>query len=438
MTSHSTEPLWAGAWLVATYKGFSEFNLYEPAFHQYETTILAARAAQFLSAISQLGRVKASELEIRQKLSRLKPSETLPLLRKLAELGLLEIEWRTPEESEVQYVAVTNTSRRWVFESTGKLFYALNPSEQEQASLLALDLTASTPLPVTVLHNEITKRAGFSRSSVSAAVDHLTDCGLLNQTQETEQGNQVISNPYAFRSMGEGAYKILSKLSEISPEKALELLELIKNNPGVPLPADTDQNVLEVLISTGLIDHSGIRVRSAAKIREFPTIPHLWGVFETDKNKTEFDQDLVDDAKLFLNSVRYGQFYSPSGRGRINDPIVLVDKLISRGEVGPATAIGSDYPLPLSRGIVSIVESRIRPGRFHMQLRKKDVAQSVLEILEQGTILDSHAQVDEGLWGTSGQYQAPETVRVARKLPSKLQKVTDELAFELRSHRMKR
>ena len=66
------------------------------------------------------------------------------------------------------------------------------------------------------------------------------------------------------------------------------------------------------------------------------------------------------------------------------------------------------------------------------------MAQSVLEILEQGTVLESHAEADLEPWGTGPQYRAPETVRIARGLPSELQKVTDELAFELRSHRKKR
>ena len=439
MPSQTTKSLWAGAWLVATYKGFSEFNLYEPPFHEYEASILAGRTAQLLSAIRRLGRIEASNLKVLQKLSRIKPSEIRPLRSKLADLGLLEVEWKTPEEKEVQYIAAAETSRKWVFESTAKLFYASDPSEQEQASLLALDLTAVTPARVPTLLEQIEKKGRFSPEAVSAAVNHLTSLGLLNRTRETEKGNPIISNPYAFRSLGEDTGGVLSSLHAIRPEAALELLEHTKNNPGVPFPTGTDQDVLKVLINSGLIDHSGIKVQGSTKMREFPTIPHLWGVFGTVIGSAKLDEDLVDDAKLFLNSIRYGEFYSYPDRGKIKDPVVLMDRLISSGEIGPATAIGSDYPLPLSRGIVSVVESRIHPGRFHMQLRKDDVAQAVLEILKQGTILASHAEADEEPWGTSAQhYQAPETMRIAQRLPSTVQKQTDELAFALRSHRKNR
>ena len=235
--------------------------------------------------------------------------------------------------------------------------------------------------------------------------------------------------------MGSDTEKILSALNNVSAEKALELLERVKNNPGVPLPKKTDQTVLKVLVRAGLIDQSGIQVRGSTRVREFPTLPHLWGVFQAGAGKSKLDNDLVDDAKLFLNSIRYGEFYSPPSRGQIWDPALLVSKLISRGEIGPASAIGSDYPMPLSRGIVSIVESRIKPGRFHMQFRKKDVAQSVLDMLEQGSVLASPEEADDRLLGTTGQYHSPELVRINQKLPSTLQNVQDELAFLLRSHR---
>lgn len=432
--SRSVKFAWAGAWLVATYKGFADYDLYAPAFDEYEATILAARAAQLLSSIRRLGRIDADELEVRRKISRLKPSETLPLVKRLASLDLIDIEWESTEERHVAHLQTQGDSSQWVFEAAGKLFYASDPTEQEQTSLLALDLTAITPLKTSTLYDRL-QQAGFSDVSARRAVDHLLEVRLLNQTRETDQGEPIISNPYAFRSLGPDSGSVLSKLSEIDAEKAITLLEQIKNSPGVPLPADTDQDVLQVLIDVGLVDYSGIRVRGSSKTREFPTIPHLWGVFDTVIGKAALDDDLIDDAKLFLNSIRYGEFFAIRSYGRIWDPALLVDRLVRRGEIGPATNIGSDYPLPLSRGIVSIVESRISPGRFHMQLRKEDVGKSVLSILQQGTILESPGDPPEGILGPTGQYQSPETVRVSRKLPSKLQRATDELAFELRSYR---
>lgn len=435
MRSQSTKFVWAGAWLITTYKGFAEFDLYEPVFDQYEATILSARAANLLSSIRHLRRVKSDEFELRRRLAKIKPSEILPLVSQLEELNILNVEWMGADRKAIRSVEARNTSRRGVFEAAGRLFYELTPTNQEHASLLSLDLTAVMPVRITMLVERIERICGIPADIIFSAINHLVSLGLLHRTRETVKGDPIISNPYAFRSIGEDSVQILSSLSQIRPEKAFEILEYVKNNPGVPFPKSVDINVLNVLVNVGLIDHSGITVKGSTQIREFPTMPHLWGVFETAVGNAELDSDLVDDAKLFLNSIRYGEYYSHQSRGKIDDPIVLVDRLISRGEVGPATAIGADYPLPLSRGIVSIVESIIHPGRYHMQLRKVDVAKSVLDILQQGTVLRNPGAPNEMFLQTSGQYKAPEALRVTRELPPDTKMATEELAFALRSHR---
>ena len=187
----STEFVWSGAWLVATYKAFSQYDLYDSAFEQYEATLLVARAAQLLSSIRELDVVETKEFEVRRKLAKLKPSETPSLLKKLADLGVVDVEWTRPEQGEVRHVRACGSSRRWVFESAGKLFYKLDPTEQEQASLLALDLTVVSPLPETTLRNRLEK-AGYSGGSASVAIDHLTAVELLSRTRETERGDPII------------------------------------------------------------------------------------------------------------------------------------------------------------------------------------------------------------------------------------------------------
>jgi hypothetical protein len=155
-----------------------------------------------------------------------------------------------------------------------------------------------------------------------------------------------------------------------------------------------------------------------------------------DGEKGGLSKDLIDDSKLLLNSLRYGQLYSPSGRGRISSPAVLVNALIDRGQVGPATAIGEDYPLPLARGIVNVTESRLHRGRFFMELRKVDVAESVRDVLEQNVILPAgQVPTPEALQRGGGIFQPPDHTRMKKQLPSELLEARDSLAFELRTYR---
>jgi len=114
----------------------------------------------------------------------------------------------------------------------------------------------------------------------------------------------------------------------------------------------------------------------------------------------------------------------------------LVNALINRGNVGPATAIGEDYPLPLARGIVSITESRLKPGRFFMELRKTDVAESVRDVLEQNVILPAgDVPPPEILKKGGGSFFSPESLRVKRQLPDELIEARDSIVFDLRTHR---
>jgi hypothetical protein len=90
--------------------------------------------------------------------------------------------------------------------------------------------------------------------------------------------------------------------------------------------------------------------------------------------------------------------------------------------------------MPLARGIVSIVESRINPGRYFMELRKRDVAEAVRDVLGQGAIVSVGDETLQELpAGTA--FTSPEEVRIHKKIPKELIDVRDNLAFELRTHR---
>jgi hypothetical protein len=90
--------------------------------------------------------------------------------------------------------------------------------------------------------------------------------------------------------------------------------------------------------------------------------------------------------------------------------------------------------MPLARGIVSIVESRIHPGRYFMELRKRDVAEAVRDVLGQGAIVSVGDETLQDL-PAGAEFTSPEEVRIHKKIPKELIDVRDHLAFELRTHR---
>ena len=97
--------------------------------------------------------------------------------------------------------------------------------------------------------------------------------------------------------------------------------------------------------------------------------------------------DVFDLAKSLVAALTYGIAKSSPGRGRITFPSLLLNKLVSGQEIGPATAIGEDYRvLELKRVI------QLRPagkGRYFMRLLKTDIGQIAQQVISQGGSTDS-------------------------------------------------
>lgn len=56
-----------------------------------------------------------------------------------------------------------------------------------------------------------------------------------------------------------------------------------------------------------------------------------------------YNNDILDDVKLLLASIRFGENYTPYST--INDPEKFLTKLIDSGDIGPHDANKTDYTL---------------------------------------------------------------------------------------------
>ncbi len=370
------EDVRCGGWIVASYKAFACYDVEDAVFDPYEATLLAGKAAELLSSIRALGKIDGKKFDVYRKIARLKPRDGIAVIADLESLGGVAVDWDTSNaEKQITGIQSLCSTKAEVFETTAKFFRSRNPSRTAEASLQVLDMTLHMPAResdvLTHLHG-----CKIDDGTAKIAIRDLVTFQLVNRTQETENGESLIYNPYSFSKNASDIYKALNSLSAKAKEQAMAILEHVKNHPGVPFPPHLDSKVIALLAKTGIVDVSGVKVKGGATNREFPTAPYVWGALSTAVGGLQLSSDLIDDSKLLLNSLRYGEYYSRSNRGRIQDPAVLINALIQRGQVGPATAIGEDYPLPLARGIVGIAESRMYPGRYFMELRKNDVAEA--------------------------------------------------------------
>src|SRR5712692_2230865 len=429
-----TPEMLVGAWVIAANKVLSKFNTDDPAFEPFEAIILAGRAGELFSATRSMGKVDSQRFESHRKIVKLRQRDTKDILKKAEQLGLVDVDWPKTDDRTVESFAFRLDSKEAVLEATGSLFGSLKPSNVARAMIDMLGMTLHLPQRLDAIRSTLGSR-GYGEKDVTLAINASRDCGLLALTKETDGGASLLFNPKAFEDNAEDVYKAMNGLKPTQKQQAMDLLNFVTSNPGVPIPKSTISDVLALLVRLGVVDYSKITTRQTQKGVYFPTTPYIWGVFDKSAGNA-LSTDLVDDSKLLLNSFRYGQYYSQPGRGQIASPFRIVNALIRDGAIGvqtPATAIGEDYPLALSRGIVNIVESKIYPGRYSMELLKADVAVAVREVLKDNTILPQERNPTEEELDRAGQFLSPSAVRVETELPAALKQCHEEMVFNLRT-----
>ncbi len=421
-----------GAWIIAIYKVISQYDTDHPSFDPFEAIIKAGRAADLFSATRSLGVVSAETFARYRKIALLKPAVAKSVLQLAEAAGFIATQMGSHGLQEYCFL---EDSKDAVLSATGAVFSGSDPTGCALAVLSLLQMTVDIPRRSEDLKNRLLKLS-IRESDVECALQLSEALELISVTRETVGGQTVILNPYLFQDTPQGADKLLLSLSAQDQEVAHEILTHVRTSPGIPLPPRMDGSVLQLLIKVGLVDFSKITTSANDGGRFFATAPGAWGVFTA--GSSSLSADITDDAKLFLNSLRYGQFYSQPGRGKIISPSWIVDALLRDGAIGsqtPATAIGHDYPLALSRGIINVVESRLYPNRYSMELLKRDVAEAVSEVLEQNAFLPSgHVPTAEEV-ERAGRFTSPGAVRGEQKLPEKLRGYHDELVLGLRTMR---
>lgn len=118
--------------------------------------------------------------------------------------------------------------------------------------------------------------------------------------------------------------------------------------------------------------------------------------------------DAFDLAKALVAALTYGITQSSSARGRIDMIDALLRKLIAGYPVGPATAIGEDYRVLETKGVIRVMKAK--PYGFTMRLLKKDVGEMALNVLITGETAPG-AALERPMPGSLSGYEGPEASR---------------------------
>ena len=111
---------------------------------------------------------------------------------------------------------------------------------------------------------------------------------------------------------------------------------------------------------------------------------------------------------------------------------LLLNKLINGSSVGPATAIGEDYRVLETRGVILVTKAQ--PYGYMMKLLKRDVGEMAFKVLTTGEAASTSA-IDRPLPGMMTGYSGPEKTRseFRRKQVADSKRMSEDVLQALRT-----
>jgi hypothetical protein len=305
-------------------------------------------------------------------------------------------------------------------------------TDTERATHQLVALASEIPLPESVVLDRLA--AEYSEAVARVAVDLARGFRLVTFSQPPGASEAVLYSDRVWKTLGNRAARALPTFGA-DHRAALEVMvQQVRDYQGMPesqlrrwAVANSAEQMLEFAIGVGLIARTGIR-GAQGTVRHFLTTPHFYADVAE-----QFGEDVCDRVKLFLDSVRNGQHFSESARGRVADPVALLHALLNRGSVGPATAIGEDYTMVERAGIVSIERSSVHGNRHYMVLLQSDVVEKTLEVVERQQLDPPSGLMTAQSIDNTGTFLSIQETRAAlAELPGEMQDAEREFLNSLR------
>ncbi|MEU3477791.1 hypothetical protein ACI2LO_25630 [Streptomyces sp. NPDC033754] len=341
------------------------------------TLLLTGQTMDFASRLHGFGRIANMQM-IRQfaRLSGIAESiltlQVLPILKK-ANVVDFAVDGDGTVKHVEEFVGVSGT----VIQQTFRVLELLKPSEEELALLHSVEIASWAPLTKTQHLDQIVKR-GIADRAASRGLDYSMATSINRRVFSPDLNEEVIFNPHVW---GTGQIQIASFLRGLPPNERdalLSICEQATTRPGSTLNAvGGNPGVIKSARKVGLIQAATVKSNADGR-------PLSQTYVFSPLIQTADDQSTTTEAlhlrKLFLAHILFGREKAMLGKGRINDPVVLVSKLLNSGSVGPATNIGTDYHLLESNGVVQVEE--LPNGRAFLRLIKKEIVRDGLDWLK--------------------------------------------------------
>lgn len=271
-----------------------------------------------------------------------------------------------------EYVKLTGT----LLDQTMKVLHAMNPSVVEMAVLHSIEIASWAPLTRSQHLQQLTNR-GFEDSCAEEGLNLALAVGVNKRIKSAELSEDVIYNAYVW---GSGQIKIaafLRSLPSAERDSLLGICEDAANKPGLALPLLTSgtPQMIASARKVGLLQASIVKSSRSNVSQTYVFSPLL-----AEEDDELFTTEALHQRKLFVAHILFGHEKASLGYGKIQNPVVLVNALLKKGVVGPASNISTDYHLLERHGIVQVEEAD--NGRAFLKMIKPEIVEGGLDWLQ--------------------------------------------------------
>jgi len=254
-------------------------------------------------------------------------------------------------------------------EQTVHVLNQLGPQPSDLAFLHSVEVGAMAPLGRSQHLAEVVKRS-FTDEQAEDALKLARAIGINLEIYSADLNESVIFSPYVWGNKQISLAKFLQDLPSNERDALLGMSEQILTRPGISVSSlVAAPAVIRSARNAGLIQAATVH-SSTGGLTTYAFSP----LFEAEDNQCSTTEAL-HHRKLFTAHILFGHEKAMAGRGRIGDPAVLVQAMINRGRVGPATNIGTDYHLLEAAGIVAVEPIG---DRAFLRLVKPEIAEAAL------------------------------------------------------------
>ena len=416
-----------GFWAIAARKHLKEFVDYSENGDIFDCLNVSGKTGLFLGAIR--GNKQLDNVEKIEKMASqvgIKPIE-------LHKVILPQLEQSSDKKIEIKrdITGSINGIEEYVFDTqstleiTGKVFEDLRPTEKEIIVVKTLEETKKVPYT----QNEIVDmmvQEGFKEEDTLVTLDVADQFKLIRKLKK--KNDHIISNEYIWGSGNKRIALAVSELDKIQKDALGVTIQEIQKCQGIPYEKLTvnDQEIFNLAKKIGMINP--IKIVTNRNIdKEFE--------FTQGVNLSVASEDIFDDVRLLLASIRFGENYTQYST--INSAKRFLNSWIRNGDIGPHDANSTDYIMLEKKGIAKVVyKTKTKWGingcynatGYYLELIKEDVALEALRCIEDfSNDIDQDREVSSysSIIKTSNYYSA-EVQRVRMGELPETSKETDE------------